>query len=113
MTPADARAMYARLVAATGETVILRRINPAAPPTDVTVRARVTGYSPDELVGAIQQGDRKIIVLAEDIGGFPVPIREKFDKVVVRGDEIAIEAVDDSTRRIGGELIAYELRAHG
>jgi hypothetical protein len=71
------------------------------------------GYQPDQLVGAIQQGDRRVIFLAEDIGSFPVPIREKFDKIIVRGAETTVQVVDDSTRRVGAVLIGYELRVRG
>ncbi|MGE0290268.1 MAG: hypothetical protein AB7P16_28635 [Bradyrhizobium sp.] len=115
MSPEAARGMYRRQIARHGETVTLRRINssPTAP-TNRDVRARVLGYTPDELVGEVQQGDRKIIVLAEDMGSFPVPFRERStDRVIVRGAELAIQAVDDSTRRVAGELIAYEIRARG
>lgn len=76
--------------------------------------ARVVDYTPDQLVGPIQQGDRKLIVLAQDLvdAQFPGPI-VKNDKAVVRGKELNIEAVDDNTRRVGTVLIAYELRVRG
>lgn len=116
MTPAEAMAMYRREIDEHGEAVSLRRVNasPAAP-TDVTgVYARVLGYDPDELVGGVQQGDKRIILLAEDIGSFPLPFRERgSDKIVVRGTELTIQAVDDSTRRVAGTLIAYDIRARG
>lgn len=117
MTPAAARAMYRRQIDAHGETITLRRNNPApAGPTEVTVKARVSGYQPEELVGGINQGDRKVIILAEDVemSGFPVPFNTGgTDKAVVRGRALNIGVVDDSTRRIGGVLIAYEIRATG
>lgn len=114
MTPEAARASYRRQIDAHGETVTLRRVNPSpTAPTDVTVRARVVGYQPEELVGAIQQGDRKIIALAEDVGAFPLPFRERFDKAIIRGTEMTIQAIDDNTRRVAGELIAYDIRVRG
>jgi hypothetical protein len=109
--------MYRRQLAAHGEEITLRRINPSpTAATDKTVRARVTGYAPEELIGGITQADRKVILLAEDVetSGFPVPIKSgSSDRVVVRGRQMMIAAVDDSTRRIGSTLIAYEIRATG
>lgn len=112
MTPEQARASYRRQIR-NGETITLRR--DGSPPIDKPVRARVTGYAPEELVGDVHQGDRRIVVLAEDVAstGFPVPFRDGFDKVILRGDQLTIQSSDDSTRRIAGELIAYELRAAG
>jgi hypothetical protein len=63
-----------------------------------------------------QIGDRRVIVLAEDVeaSGFPVPLRTGgSDKAVVRGKMLNINVVDDSTRRIAGVLIAYEIVAVG
>jgi hypothetical protein len=108
---------YRRMVDEYGELVTLRRYTGTGESRtkfDAEVRARVTDYTKDELVGSIQQGDRKVIVLAEDLITelFPLPLVAS-DKVVVRGRELAILAPDDSTRRIGTTLIAYELTARG
>jgi hypothetical protein len=35
------------------------------------------------------------------------------DKIVIRGKELAIKAVDDNTRRIGTTLIALTLQVGG
>ncbi|MPZ41307.1 MAG: hypothetical protein GEU95_25325 [Rhizobiales bacterium] len=117
MTPASVKASYRRMLDQVGEPILVRRYTgtgPNRPKADVEVRARVTGYEPHELIGAIQQGDRKVILLAEDLvaGGFALPITSA-DKVVVRGKELAIHAPDDSSRRIAGELVAYELQVRG
>lgn len=108
--------MHRGMIAAWGEAITLRRLNSSGPATEVNnVRARVAGYEPEEVTGNIQQGDRRVIVLAEDIGSFPVPFRERStDRVVdASGREMTIQAVDDQTRRIAGVLIAYEIRARG
>ena len=117
MTPAETKQSYIAAMNAAGETISIRRL--AAPGdspayTDTDLRARVTGYQEHELVGTIQQGDRKIIALADDLidAGFPVPVTAN-DKVMLRGKRLAIVAVDDSTRRIQGVLIAYEIQARG
>jgi hypothetical protein len=72
------------------------------------------GYIPSELIGTINQGDRRVIILVDDLETrqFPIPVT-KNDKMVVRGKEINIESVDDNTRRINGELIAYDIQARG
>lgn len=112
MTPTAAKASYRRQIAMHGETLTLQRNG--TPPITQAVRARVTGYQPDELIGQIQQGDVRIIVLAEDIGSFPVPIRERStDSVVINGRFLTVQAVDERTRKVGGVLIAYEIRARG
>jgi hypothetical protein len=117
MTPDEVKQSYRESVDAAGETIKLRRytgIGTSRVANDTNVRARVTGYTANELVGAIQQGDRRVIMLVEDLvnAGFAVPVTAN-DKIVLRGTMIAIISVDDSTRRIQGELIAYEIQARG
>lgn len=114
MTPAQAIASYRRQLAAHGESVTLRRINATPPNTEQPLTARVVAYRPEELTGAIQQGDLRVVFLAEDIGSFPLPLRERSsDKLVIDGIETTIQAVDTMTRRIAGTTVAYELRVRG
>lgn len=78
--------------------------------------ARVMDYSPEELVDSIVMGDRKVILLAEDLiaSQFAMPRTASSNlKCVVRGREFGIKAIDDETRRIGTTLIAYELQIGG
>jgi hypothetical protein len=97
-----------------GETITLRRVVPNGSPIDVQVRARVTGYAPEELVGGIMQGDRRVVLSASSVAAstFPLPIKPN-DRIVVRGRLLNIQDVDESTCRIGGQLVAYEIRATG
>lgn len=119
MTPAEARTMYRDQIELHGEDISIRRYNGIGVGRtylDRPCRARVMGYAANELVGSITQGDRKIIVLAEDLEGeSPVFAITKKDKVVASrfADELAIMSVDDSTARIGATLIAYVLQARG
>lgn len=83
----------------------------SAPEHAIDVRGRATDYRPDELAGGVQQGDRKIIVYADDVTFSPHLRRG--DKAIVRGATLNIEDVDDSTVRVNGVLIAYILRARG
>lgn len=114
MSPAEIKAMYAN---ALSEIVTVRRYTGSGanrPHFDADARARVVGFSPVELVGSIVQGDTKIILFADDLLDvqFAQPVTVN-DKVVVRGKELAIIASDDSTRRVDGVLIAYEIQARG
>ena len=117
LTPAEIRADYRSMMNERGETVSIRRYTGSGtnrPRFDVDAMAVVTGYAPKDLVGTIQQGDRKVILLAEDLidAQFALPITAS-DKIVIRGKELAIIAPDDSTRRVSGVLIAYELQVRG
>ena len=117
IVPATVHAAYRRGLDIAGETIAVRRYSGTGVNrtyVDTSVMARVTGYSAAELVGGITQGDRRVILLAEDLAnsGFSLPLL-KTDTIVVRGKEMAMMDLDDSTRRIQGELIAYELRVRG
>jgi hypothetical protein len=117
VTPDAIKETYRRQISERGETILIRRYTGTGtnrPFFDAEVRAVVTGYTPHELAGTIQQGDLKAIVLADDLidAQFAIPITSN-DKAVVRGKERAIIAPDDSTRRVGGILIAYELTVRG
>ena len=84
-------------------------------PFDTPMRADVNGYRSDELIagGAVQQGDRKVKALAEDLVAAGTPPPNRNEKLVVRGKELNIESVDDSTCRDGPGLIAYILQVRG
>ncbi len=110
--------MYRRMIGPF-EIIQIRRYTGAGtarPRFDWDVQARVTDFAADELVGAIVQGDRKLIVLHEDLvnAGFPFPIQTGANwKVVVSGRELQIKSVDDRTRRLGDTVIAYNIAAGG
>lgn len=118
MTPSATRAMYKRMMDRNGETIAIRRFSGPAGPnrasSDFEVVSRVSEFHADELVGQAVQGDRKVIMRAEDLinGGFSLPVTTN-DFLVVRGKQLRIKAVDDSTRRVKGELIALEIVAGG
>lgn len=110
-------ANYQRSLARVGETIYVRRFSGSGPSrthADTAATARVTGYDPHELIGSIVQGDRKVIMLAKDLtdAGFSLPV-VKSDQLIVRGKPLAIQAVDDSTRRVAGTLIAIEIQVRG
>jgi len=86
------------------------------PRFDWPARARIEAMRPNEIVAgsAIQQGDRKVILLVEDLINhqFPLPLTSN-DNIVIRGKEVTIIALDDNTRRVDDELIAYDLVVRG
>jgi hypothetical protein len=93
---------YTRQMEQRGEEVTIRRIVPNSAPIEVSVRAIVMGYDPEELVAGINQGDR------------PVPLREgSTDRVIVRGRAMIVASIDDSTHRVAGTLNAIQLRVTG
>ena len=117
MSPDYLRSVYRRMMNERGETVVHRRYTgagPNRPKFDVEVMAVVVGYDEKDFVGSITVGDRKVILLAEDLveAQITLPVTTN-DKILVRGKELAIIAADDSTRRVSGELIAYELQVRG
>jgi hypothetical protein len=118
------RASYRTLMDQVGEDIVIRRYTGTGtnrPKIDVHCQARVVGYAPSELTGVIQQGDRFIIVLADDVvmpttdsppQSLSLPLLSS-DKVVVRGKELQIISADDSSRRVQGVLVAIEIQARG
>lgn len=97
------------------ETISIRRYTGTGanrPKFDWDVAARIVDFKADELVGSIVQGDRKLIVLHEDLvdAGFPFPVKTgPNEKAVVRGKELQIKSIDDNTRRLEGVCIAYDV----
>lgn len=119
MSPDEIKVSYRRMIDEVGEDILIRRYTGTGqnrPYFDATVRARVAGYAPSEMVGDIKQGDRKVIALAEDLIAAQValPLAPSANlKVVARGREMDVKAVDDSTRRVAGVLIAIEMQVAG
>lgn len=116
-SPTEEKARYKRHLTKVGEEITIRRYTGTGvnrPRFDATVRARVEDYRPEELVGTISQGDRRIVALAEDLyaAQFPMPVTAS-DKIIIRGRELAIIKADDNTRRLQGVLIALEIQARG
>jgi hypothetical protein len=113
MLAASIAAAYARELR---ETVKLRRFTGAGahrPMFEVSVRGKIWGYAPHELVGGIIQGDRRVLVLVADLldRQFALPLTTN-EKVFAEGRELAI--VNPGVRKApDGALIAYELQVRG
>jgi hypothetical protein len=112
---AEIRAHYRAAFAQIGEQVTLRRETVSPPVEAAGVWARLVGFTPDELASGVDQGERKVLLLAEDVetSGFPLPLL-KDDLIVLAGDtKLGMIAIDDCSRRVAGMLMAYEIRATG
>ena len=125
MTPDESLDQHIRALEESGETVLVRRyagVGPArAIAKEAAVLAKVKGYQPAELVGEIRQGDRHVILLNDPSAAVPVgqvalstmlPLTDR-DFLVIAGAEVSIKGVDDATRRIQGQVIAFELQVRG
>lgn len=111
---ARAKSLYARTLR---EVVSVRRYSGSGPLRtyrDTYARAKVLEYRAEELIDLILEGDQKAVVFAQDLTDreFVLPITTS-DKLIVRGKELAIIAVDDNTRRYGTDLIAIDLQCRG
>ena len=114
MTPDQAKLQLRKFLNEIGEDIIVRRyvgFGDAREAQDKPTRARVMGYQPKDLVGSIAQGDRRVIVHADDIASL-LPLTDA-DKVVIRDRECAIKGIDDNTRRIAGVLVGVDLQVAG
>lgn len=106
--------LYEDLMNGRGEMITLRRQGQGG--MDAQVRAIVTGFQPDDLATGIIQGNRRVFLFGPDVAAaaFPVPIKNGgIDQLVIRGRVTSILAVDDSTHRVAGELLAYDIQAKG
>jgi hypothetical protein len=106
MTPEDAKASHRAFIGEIGEDVFFIKSSGAR----VGARARVVGYQPREITGAVVVGDRRVICMVEDDLDAVLPIVAGADQVEIRGRQCEIKFVDDNTRRINGVLIALELQ---
>ena len=114
MNPANVVARYRALMAGVDATVTLRRPGfGVVADIEVTVSARITAYKPEDQSGDMVEGDRKVILFAADLAGFPLPLQPNLDRLVSGGRVFVIKAIDDETRKIAGVLMAYELRVSG
>lgn len=103
-----------------GVQVTFQRITGDAPNTTIksaTITARVRKDAPDRyataetghsmyMVGAITQGDRIVIFVADDLAnaGFPMPVL-KNDKILLPdGTKLNIESVDPWARQLSGAI---------
>lgn len=124
MTPADALDQLRRFTGEIGEDVGVRRYSGTGPGrsfVEAVARARPWKSAPSELVGATVQRIRTVIMVVDPAATVPagkvalstlLPLR-KTDRLVIRGAEVAIENIDDDTRRVQGVLIGMDIQVEG
>lgn len=101
MTPAQAIAALDRQLAAHGSKVFFAR--QGTPQQEA--RAFVRGYKSEELVGVIEQADRKLIVSPTSLAGFAP---KKKDRTTVGGTSGTVEDVDPV--EIDGVVVRFNIR---
>ncbi|MCA0944494.1 hypothetical protein LCM08_06195 [Salipiger pacificus] len=77
-----------------------------------SVPAMVRGFSLDELVGDVQLGDVKVLILADDLPE-GVKLRSRRDRLRINGEVYGVIVADPNTRAIAGQTIAWEIQARG
>lgn len=107
-------ASYRRAFTLKGRRVTIERPVPnAAPITAANVRARIHDFAEDEVAGGVNAGQRRVLVLAEDVPATLRPLKQG-DKIIVDGLTWRFTSrPDDQTRRDGDVLLAYEGIAAG
>lgn len=109
-----ALAAHVRMINKVGETITLRRGT-----DESTAKARIIGgkmdIGEDQIADNLQQRRRRAIVLASDLAAGDVTLPP------MRGDEVEdasglimmVEHVNDESRRVEGQVVAYELMLVG
>lgn len=105
------KSIYSRVIDTFGEPATLRRPGEVTN-VDISVSAIVRGVRPEELVGGIQQGDKRIILDNSEISGglWPAPI-VRGDKIIFRGKTYTIQSVD--TLYAGDSPLRHNIIARG
>jgi hypothetical protein len=108
MSLADGRR---RMLERDGRPMILRRITNSAP-VSVTLMGKHTAYLPQELTGAVRQGDVRIAVGQDEIAaaGWPTPIRSP-DEISIDGQTFTVQGAVPVYE--GTTLIGWKIHARG
>ena len=101
-------ASVVNLISKYGLTVTLTRPGGAT----VTVKAKVRGYAPADLVAEIIEGDRQVIISNAEIAAasWPGPPK-KGDQFVIDGKTTTVEACE--TRHLGEDRAMHVCRVRG
>lgn len=117
MNVEQVKASYRRMLGEF-ETITIRRYSGAPAvrtSSDFDCLGKPTGYTPDELVGTVVQGDSKVYAFVDDLiaAGIALPLSTSKDRVVLEGGEKSIVGIDASTIRIKGQTVAFILQVRG
>lgn len=111
MTPATAIAMLDAQMRVHGQTATLQLAGTTTPVTFqlVSVLAFVRQYKPDELAGALQQGDRLAIIRNTELAAYRAP--RKNDRLVLGSETCTVQSVE--TRRVADTVISHWMTIRG
>lgn len=100
------------MLCGSGRPVTLRRLRTSQTPVDVTVQAFIRDFRPNELVGNIIQGDRRVIISNDEIAAaaWPSPIR-KGDQVIDGTIVMVVQSAEPVT--LGEETVRHNMIARG
>lgn len=99
---------YRRLFTKAGRTVsIERQVANSSPKTVDNVRVRIRNFTPEEVAGGVTAGQRKILVLAEDVTSI-APLKSGDTFIVDSSRFSIVQKPDDQTHRDGETLLAYD-----
>lgn len=105
-----------RAMRAAGEPATLRRTGYGKPNVDVAVYVKFIRVSIrdsiEELDGQSSTTERRLLLLCEDIGTWPLPI-VRGDQVIIGDLTLAVHVIDSATRRFAGLQVAIELEVYG
>lgn len=114
MTPAEAIADLDAALVRRGENATLQRLTSGVTVANsAACRAMVRNYKPDELVGAIVQGDTMAVISPTDLtaASWPSNTVRTGDKIVVQGRRRNIEAAEPIY--MAGTLVRVNLQVRG
>jgi hypothetical protein len=105
-------ALTGRMLRQYGSAVTLRRLTTGAP-VDVVCMARVDQFQPQEMVGGITQGDRKVILSNDEIAAksWPGPPRKGDQLITPGGRTTTVQAA--ATIYVKSAPVRHDLQVRG
>lgn len=96
-----------------GQAATMRLSLGTTPPTftDVSVRVFIRDYRPEQLVGALQQGDRSAILRNTELAAGAHRAPRKGDRLVASGVTYTVQAVE--TRLLADTVIRHDMMIRG
>lgn len=107
MTPSQAIGMLDRQIAKHGENVGWAVTTAGLAGTPTTVRAFVRDFRPDQLVGAVIQGDTRVILSPTGLAG----TIKKNDKIIIASRTRNVQFIEE--KRLNNTLVRIELLVRG
>ena len=109
MTPADAIGMLDRELARHGQNIGFHVMTSGEPDAGVMLRAFVRGFKADELVGGVDQQDKKIVLSPSDT----LVIPKQGDRVMIGGTQAYNVEAPANVIRMQDVIVRIELQVRG